>query len=128
MCSLNHTELQKALIEIITRVIVLLKGKNQIMIGTNQLQNKVIDTKEEISLKELIIIEALKKVNNPFRNWTVQEVMKDLKVSESTSNMIFKRADFPSVNIGKTKTVTLLAYLIWKMERKENESNENSKT
>ena len=128
MCSLNHTELQKALIEIITRVIVLLKGKNQIMIGTNQLENKVIDTKEEISLKELIIIEALKKVNNPFRNWTVQEVMKDLKVSESTSNMIFKRADFPSVNIGKTKTVTLLAYLIWKMERKENESNENSKT
>lgn len=98
------------------------------MIGTNQVENKVIDTKEEMGLKELIIIEALKKVNNPFRNWTVQEVMRDLKVSEATANMIFKRADFPSVNIGKTKTVTLLAYLIWKMERKENESNEKSKT
>ena len=98
------------------------------MIETNQVDNKVIDTKEKIGLKELIIIEAVKKINNPFRNWTVQEVMKDLKVSEATANAIFKRADFPSVNIGKTKTITLLAYLIWKMERKENESNEQSKT
>ena len=80
-------------------------------------------------LKEVMIVEAIKKINYPFKNWTVQEVMKDLKVSEATANAIFKRKDFPSVNIGKTKTVTLLAYLIWKMDRKESEVYENeSKT
>jgi len=80
-------------------------------------------------LKEVMIVEAVKKINYPFKNWTVQEVMKDLKVSEATANAIFKRKDFPSVNIGKTKTVTLLAYLIWKMDRKENEviEDENRK-
>ena len=72
-----------------------------------------------------MMCEAVKKVNNPFRNWTVQEVMRDLKVSEATANSIFKRSDFPSVNIGKTKTVTLLAYLIWKMERKESDVMKN---
>ena len=78
-------------------------------------------------LKEVMIVEAVKKINYPFKNWTVQEVMKDLKVSEATANAIFKRKDFPSVNIGKTKTVTLLAYLIWKMDRKESEVLEDEK-
>ena len=77
----------------------------------------------DIDTKNAIIIEAVKKINYPFKNWTVKEVMKDLKVSEATANAIFKRKDFPSVNIGKTKTVTLLAYLIWKMERRESEVN-----
>ncbi len=78
-------------------------------------------------LKEVMVVEAVKKINYPFKNWTVQEVMKDLKVSEATANAIFKRKDFPSVNIGKTKTVTLLAYLIWKMDRKESEVLEDEK-
>lgn len=54
-----------------------------------------------------------------FSNITVKDVAKDLKCSERTANDIFRRDDFPSVNIGKTKTVTLLAYLIWKMDRKD---------
>ena len=87
--------------------------------------NKKMTGKEE--LKNVMIAEAVKKINYPFRNWTVQEVMKDLKVSEATANSIFKRKDFPSVNIGKTKTVTLLAYLIWKMDRKESEVNDDEK-
>ena len=49
----------------------------------------------------------------------IQDVAKDLKMGENLANQLFKRDDFPSVNIGKTKTVTLLAYLLWKMERKE---------
>lgn len=53
-----------------------------------------------------------------FLNITVKDVAKDLKCSEQTANDIFRRDDFPSVNIGKNKTVTLLAYLIWKMDRK----------
>lgn len=84
-----------------------------------------INNLDKTHIKEIMMSEAVKKVNNPFRNWTVQEVMKDLKVSEATANSIFKRNDFPSVNIGKTKTVTLLAYLIWKMERKESDVMKN---
>lgn len=70
------------------------------------------------SFKELMIIEAVKKIKNPFVNLTVQDVAKDLKMGENFANQIFKREDFPSVNIGKPKTVTLLAYLIWKMDRR----------
>lgn len=80
----------------------------------------LIDTKEKdnYSLKELMLIEAIKKIQNPFLNLTVQDVAKDLKMGENSANQVFKRDNFPSVNLGKLKTVTLLAYLIWKMDRK----------
>lgn len=91
----------------------------------NEQTTETLNNIDKNKLKEIMMSEAVKKVNNPFRNWTVQEVMRDLKVSEATANSIFKRADFPSVNIGKTKTVTLLAYLIWKMERKESDVMKN---
>lgn len=83
-------------------------------------ENIIIDTKEKsnYTLKELMIIEAIKKINNPFMNLTVQDIAKDLKMGENSANQVFKRDDFPSVNLGKPKTVTLLAYLIWKMDRK----------
>jgi len=91
------------------------------------MENNEKYTKEH--MKDMMLVEAVKKLNYPFKNWTVQEVMKDLRVSEATANAIFKRKDFPSVNIGKTKTVTLLAYVMWKMDRRENEVNEDdSKT
>ncbi len=91
----------------------------------NEQTTETLNNVDKNKLKEIMMCEAVKKVNNPFRNWTVQEVMRDLKVSEATANSIFKRSDFPSVNIGKTKTVTLLAYLIWKMERKESDVMKN---
>ena len=75
--------------------------------------------KTEYTMQEIMIITAIKRLKNPFRNLTVSEVAKDLKMGENLANQLFKRNDFPSVNIGKTKTVTLLAYLLWKMERKE---------
>ena len=65
-----------------------------------------------------MVIEAIKQIKNPFINLTVQDVAKDLKMGENMANQIFKRDDFPSVNLGKPKTVTLLAYLIWKMDRR----------
>ena len=74
--------------------------------------------KSEYTMQELMIMTAIKRLKNPFRNLTVSEVAKDLKMGENLANQLFKRDDFPSVNIGKTKTVTLLAYLLWKMERK----------
>lgn len=85
----------------------------------NNVNVKTIDTQEnKYTLKELMIIEAIKKVPNPFINLTVQDIAKDLKMGENSANQIFKSEDFPSVNLGKPKTVTLLAYLIWKMDRK----------
>ena len=61
---------------------------------------------------------ALEKIENPFMHLTVKDVAEDLKMGEAMTNELFRRSDFPSVNIGKTKTVTLLAYLRWKMERR----------
>lgn len=84
----------------------------------NDVKENVIDTKEKLTLKELMIIEAIRQIKNPFINLTVQDVAKDLKMGENMANQIFKRDDFPSVNLGKPKTVTLLAYLIWKMDRR----------
>ena len=79
----------------------------------------IIDTKERTELLKVAIIEAIKKVKDPFQNLTVKDIMKDLLCGETTANDIFKRADFPSINIGKTKTVTYVAYLVWKSTRKE---------
>lgn len=83
------------------------------------IQEKLIDTKEK-TLKEQMIIEALKHLKDPFINLTVSDVAKDLKMGLNLTNKLFKDKNFPSVNIGKQKTVTLLAYLIWKMEKQEN--------
>ena len=84
----------------------------------------IIDTKDEIELLKVAIIEAIKKVKDPFQNLTVKDIMKDLLCGEATANAIFKRDDFPSINIGKTKTVTYVAYLIWKSTRKEEDIDE----
>lgn len=82
----------------------------------------LIDTKEKdnYSLKELMLVEAIKKIPNPFINLSVADVAKDLKMGLNLTNKLFRAKNFPSVNIGKEKTVTLLAYLIWKMEKQEN--------
>ena len=91
-------------------------------INSNQTKDK------ELTVEEILIKEAIKNIGNPFKNLTVKDVAKDLLVSEATANSIFRRSDFPSVNIGKTKTVTLLAYLVWKMNRKERKEDNNEKT
>ena len=57
----------------------------------NEQQTQTINSIDKNKLKEIIMSEAVKKINNPFINWTVQEVMKDLRVSEATANAIFKR-------------------------------------
>lgn len=90
---------------------------------------EINQTKDKtLTIEEMLVKEAIKNIGNPFKNLTVKDVAKDLLVSEATANSIFRRSDFPSVNIGKTKTVTLLAYLVWKMNRKEREEDNNEKT
>lgn len=74
-----------------------------------------------LTIEDKIIMEVIKDMINPFENLTVKEVAKDLKMGENLANQVFKRKDFPSVNIGKTKTVMKLAYYIWKMKHRESE-------
>lgn len=74
-----------------------------------------------LTIEDKIIMEVIKDMINPFENLTVKEVAKDLKMGENLANQVFKRRDFPSVNIGKTKTVMKLAYYIWKMKHRESE-------
>ena len=50
---------------------------------------------------------------------TVENVMKDLNICETVAYKTFKRPDFPSINVGKNNQVMLLAYLLWKMEKRD---------
>lgn len=95
----------------------MLKGKMKMneIIEINQTKDN------ELTVEERLIIEAMKKVKEPFKSLTVEDIMKDLKIGIVKAYEIFNREDFPSINVGKTKTVTMLAYLIWKMKRQENE-------
>lgn len=89
---------------------------------------EINNTKDTISsTEEKLITEAMKKVKDPFMNLTVEYVMKDLGIGIVKAYEIFNRSDFPSINVGKTKTVTLLAYLIWKMKRQERGDNNGNK-
>lgn len=66
-----------------------------------------------------LIADMIKDSNlDPFTNLTVKDVAQDLKMGENLTNELFRRDDFPSVNIGKTKTIMLLPYLLWKTERR----------
>ena len=81
---------------------------------------EINNTKENtMTTEDKIVAEVIKSMINPFDNLTVKEVAKDLKMGENLANQVFKRKDFPSVNIGKTKTVMKLAYYIWKMKHRE---------
>lgn len=73
--------------------------------------------KEE--LKSEIIKVAVDKLDNPWDNLTVKDVAKDLKMGENKTNELFRRKDFPSINIGKTKTISAIAYALWKLEKRE---------
>lgn len=88
---------------------------------------EINNTKEKaMTTEDKIVAEVIKSMINPFDNLTVKEVAKDLKMGENLANQVFKRPDFPSVNIGKTKTVMKLAYYIWKMKhREESEDKDN---
>lgn len=87
--------------------------------------NKIINVErtedKTLTIEDKIVMEVIKDMINPFENLTVKEVAKDLKMGENLANQVFKRKDFPSVNIGKTKTVMKLAYYIWKMGHRESE-------
>lgn len=70
---------------------------------------------EEI-LKQELFKNALDKLESPWKNLTVKDVAKDLKMGENLANQLFKRKDFPSVNIGRTKTISAIAYALWNIQ------------
>lgn len=84
------------------------------MSNTNNLQ--ITDTKE--NLREQIVINYLNKTSNPFAILSVQDVSKDLHIGINQTYDLFKQKEFPSINIGKRKVITLATYLLWKMNKK----------
>ena len=47
---------------------------------------EIIQTEDKFSIEELIIREAIKTLGDPFKNLTVKEVAKDLKMGENLTN------------------------------------------
>ena len=81
-------------------------------------KNIVIETKEILTPEQRMAIDTIRRVKNPFKMLTVKDIMNDLGISESIAYKTFRRADFPSINIGKNNQIMLLAYLIWKMQKR----------
>ena len=44
------------------------------------INNNLIDTKEECNYSRELIVEAMKKVKDPFKMLTIEDVMKDLNI------------------------------------------------
>lgn len=80
--------------------------------------NILIDTKENYSFNELFAKTAIDKLETPFKTLSVKDVAKDLNIGKNATYKIFKRDDFPSVNIGQSWHITLISYTIWKMSRR----------
>ena len=69
-------------------------------------------------MNEKIVINYLNKLKNPFVMLSVSDVSKDLHIGINQAYDLFKQKDFPSINIGKRKVITLATYLLWKMNKK----------
>lgn len=87
-------------------------------IQNTEVKNIVVETKETLTPEQRIAIDTIRRVKNPFKMLNVKDVMKDLNICETVAYKTFKRADFPSINIGKSNQVMLLSYLIWKMNKR----------
>ena len=89
-------------------------------INSNNLSKEIIiNLNNKLTDKDIIIVSAISKLKNPFRMIGVETVMKDLNICRGVAYKIFQREDFPSMNVGKTKQVMLISYLLWKIDKKE---------
>lgn len=77
-----------------------------------------INNAEENTLNEKIVMNYLNKLKNPFIILSVNDISKDLHIGINQAYELFKQNDFPTINIGRRKVVTLAAYLLWKMSKK----------
>ena len=89
------------------------------MENINKITNtELIDTKEREELRGQIVMSYLAKMKNPFVTLSVLDVSKDLHIGINQDYDLFKQNDFPAINIGKRKVITLASYLLWKMNKK----------
>ena len=77
-----------------------------------------VNIQSPLTSEQLMAIESIKRLKNPFRMLSVKDVMRDLNICETIAYRTFKRNDFPSITIGKSNQVMLLSYLIWKMSKR----------
>lgn len=105
-------------LEIIMEEITNLTDKVINEIQNTEMKNIIIETKEVLTPEQRMAIDTIRRVKNPFKMLTVKDIMQDLNICETIAYKTFKRNDFPSINIGKNKQVMLLAYLIWKMNKR----------
>lgn len=89
------------------------------IITKEELDELFRDEDSQYTKTELMTLDSMQKIPNPFLMLTVKDVMKDLNISESAVYKTFNRQDFPAIKVGKKSLVMLLPYLIWKMERKD---------
>lgn len=78
-----------------------------------------VNLQSPITTEQLMAIESIKKLKNPFIMIDVETVMQDLHICKTIAYRLFQRKDFPSINIGKNNQVMLLAYMIWKMQKRD---------
>ena len=85
-------------------------------ITEDKLDEIIIDNKEH-TFDEQMAIECIKRIKNPFKMITVENVMKDLKICRTVAYRLFQSKEFPSKKIGKNHQISLIAYLIWKVKK-----------
>lgn len=86
---------------------------NEVKISENEFSHN----KENTSQKQFIL-NYLNKVKNPFAMLSVEQIAKDLHIGINQAYELFEQEDFPSVNIGKRKKISLASYLFWKLNNK----------
>lgn len=79
----------------------------------------ILNVQNELTNKDVLLLSSINRLKNPFRMIGVETVMKDLNICRGVAYKIFQRDDFPSINVGKTKQIMLVSYILWKMTRKE---------
>lgn len=78
----------------------------------------IINYNKQLTPMDYMAIESIRKIKNPFRMIGVETVMKDLNICKTIAYKLFQREDFPAINIGKSNQIMILAYMIWKMNRR----------
>ena len=84
--------------------------------NNNEIKTNI--TEDKYKTNEQIVVNYLNKLQDPFITLTAKEVSKDLHIGINQAYDLFKQDDFPTITIGKRKTVTLASYLLWKIKTK----------
>lgn len=78
-----------------------------------------INISNTLTPSDYMAIVSIRRLQNPFKMVGIDYVMKDLGICRTSVYRLFQREDFPSINIGKTHQVMILAYLMWKIKKRD---------